>query len=291
MSYRSLPPHLHETADAVKKYFRDSQGLVKIKIEEPIDNRAVYTTTLTGSLRDQHLLCVEVTDGGYTNALNSFVLDCMTRGLPVLLYIAIPRGVETQANFTDILKRAQAAGIGIVEIDGREGTVLCRATSLSLCALRRVDVKSFPSKYRQALSDAEGTFRGGNPSKGCAAIYDEIESLSRQLAEKTFKKGYWRAPKKGQKPLKLNFQKGPWQNVLDALHRELDYGQIRKKCANLDRPLIARVMGLTSQRNESSHKPRRRQDLQRRDQRLRTRFENAVDIFHELVSAVKPLRL
>ncbi len=290
MNYRILPPHLHSTADAAIRFFRNNEGVTGVQIETSIDNDIRFRPTIIGKMRDHHMLSVEVTDSGYTSALDEFVLDCERRGLPVRLYIAIPRGADL-AEFQHMVKRAQNRGVGVVEVDERGGNVMFRPLSLSLTGVRRVNVQRFPMKYRQALSEAQQTFLGGDPVKGCGCIYDELESLSRRIAQRVDQRGLWKRLKGAQRRPKVNFEIGPWQRVLTVLREHFAYSKIPPGQARLNETLLAQVIGLTPYRNESGHKPRRLSDLISRDRQLRTRFEHAVDTLESLVKASKFLRV
>ena len=125
------------------------------------------------------------------------------------------------------------------------------------------------------------------PAKGCALLYDEIESLSRRVANKTFQRGLW---KTGETP-EGNVDTRAWANVLDQLSDKLDFHSCRASCPDLSRNLIAQIRGITGPRNESGHKPKRKSDLIKRDRRLRTRFESAADLLLDLSDAAKPLRV
>jgi hypothetical protein len=54
---------------------------------------------------------------------------------------------------------------------------------------------------------------------------------------------------------------------------------------------MARLIRVTTHRDESGHKPRNLRDLKRRDQALRTRFEGAVDLLREFLDATKAFRI
>jgi hypothetical protein len=60
-------------------------------------------------------------------------------------------------------------------------------------------------------------------------------------------------------------------------------------CASLDKQMVQRIVGITTYRNQTGHKPRNIQDTMDRDSKLKTRFEAAVDLLLELVQAVGPI--
>ncbi len=281
MSYRILPPHLQGHAEAVKRYFR-TKGVTKFTIEEPIGRDGVYRHTLTATTNDGHYICVEVSENAYIDTLDAVVLDYRNKKLPVKLYVAIPKGVSN-ANLQKQLGQARRNGVGVVEVDENGADLIHDALSQSLADLREIDLNSFPTKYRSALSQAADSFRRGNPAKGCSMVYDEIEDLSRRIAEKTEAKGFWKSAPT------LKIDKAPWANVLEALMEQLNYSVC--PCPKLKKVFLARVLGITSHRNETGHKIRRRADLVKRDKRLRTRFEDATDLLLDLINASKPLHV
>jgi hypothetical protein len=282
MSYRALPTHLHPTADRARAFFASERGVSKIVVEEEVHAELNLRPTLQGRTRDHHIVCVEVTDSGYTDNLDSFVLDSQRLGLPVKLYIAVPAG--SPPDIAPLLRRAKPRGIGVLEVRAN-GTchIFVSALSLSLTGLRRLAPKRFPARYQHALIDAEETFLNGDPAKGCSRIYDEIEALSRRLAARVAARGLLRPSARAQP----NFEKAPWKTVLEHLRTHLNY----RALPSIHDQLLSRVIGLTDSRNQTGHKVTRRQDLMRRDSQLRTRFEDAVDVMEALVSATRGLRL
>lgn len=290
MSYRFLEAPLQPTAEAAKKFFRQELGVTHFRIEEPIQADIDYRPTLSAITKDFYWICVEVSESAWpqNNMLDGFVLDCKNRCLPVKLYVVIPKGTS-DVEFKTNLQRAQRNGVGVLEVDDAGGNSFQDALPLSLTGLRPTISTDFPPKYRSAIREAERTFCNGNPQKGCSAIYDEIELLTRKLAKKTNQKGFWRALKPSEKPPKINLDNGPWTKVLKVLIDHLDLK--RCKCPRLNDALLARILGITPHRNESGHKPKTQAQLKKRDEELRTRFEAGRDILRDLINATKPLRL
>jgi hypothetical protein len=228
------------------------------------------------------MLCIEVSQSVYANHLDACVISCVRHGLPVKLYVAVAKGAK-DPNYAQNLRAAKRAGVGVIEIDGTAGMIVQNALPLSLSAVRPIDVLRFPKRYRHNLSQAEQTFRDGTPEKACSLIYDEVESLFRKAARKTYDKGWW--PNNGN----LNIDKVPWANLLRDWDRHINRSACH--CPELNSTFIARILGITPHRNDSGHKPKNMNALIKRDQQLRTRFENAVDLFADLVEAVKPLKV
>jgi hypothetical protein len=279
MSYRILPPHLQNLAEQVKKYFK-SKGITKFAVEEPIDRDGIFRHTLLASTSDGHYVCVEVSENAYIETLDAVLLDYRNKNLPVKLYVAIPKRMVV-VNLQKQLRQARRNGVGVLEVDEKGAELVHEALSQSLVDLRSVEFDSFPSKYRGSLSRAVETFRNGDPAKGCSTVYDEIEALSRRIAKKTQKKGLWKSVPK------LNLDRDSWANVMEALMEQLNYSACG--CPKLKKALLARVLGITSHRNETGHKISRRADLVKRDKRLRTRFEDAIDLLSDLIDASRPL--
>jgi hypothetical protein len=281
MTYRILPPHLQSHAEMARKYFK-SKGVTKFEVEAAVSADGTYRHTLMASTNDGHYVCVEVSESAYFDTLDAMVLEYRNRKLPVKLYVAIPRGTQN-ANFQKQLRQARRNGVGVLEVDGKGAELVHEALSQSLADLRQIDLNSVPAKYRSNLSQAIDTFRNGNPAKGCAMVYDEIEDLSRRIAKKTQQRGLWK------KASKMKIDKDPWANVLDGLMNQLNYSACG--CPKLKKPLLARVLGVTGHRNETGHKVRNRAELIKRDKELRTRFEGAEDLLFDLIEASKPLKV
>jgi hypothetical protein len=285
MSYVALQASLHSTADAAQKFFRSSYGAKNIVIEKAIDSHSPYVTTLTGALQDYHTLCVEVREVVYSSALDPFVLDCRDRSIPIILFVAIPNGTR-DPQFQANQKRAKQSGVGIVEVDDTgNGMVIQPAVSLSLGGVRRIRLADYPQKHRQALASAESTFINGNPAKGCSEVYDIIEDITRHLATKTAANKMW------PNPLKVNLQTHSWALVLEALMEGLNYSSVKSVCPELKKVFVAELVGLTTYRNETGHKPKNRNQLITRDRQLRTRFEDACDKLLKLIQVTRPLHL
>jgi len=283
-AYTILPPPLHKTANAAIKWFLDNWGINKnaVKVEQPIHVDVELRPTFSAQTRDSHILCIEVSENAYANHLNTFVVGCLQHGLPVKLFVAVTKGTK-DLNLAHNLKAAKMAGVGLIEVDDSSGVVMQDAVSLSLAAVRPINVSQFPKKYRHSLSHAEQTFRNGTPEKACSLVYDEIENLFRRLAERTHSKGWW--PNKGN----LKIDKAPWATLIENWSDGLDRSKC--SCSNLTPAFAAQMIGVTPYRNDSGHKPKNLKELIKRDQQLRTRFESAVDLFRDLVDATKSLKI
>jgi hypothetical protein len=285
MSYPYLSEHLQPTADAVKQFFKDSRGISHFKIEEAFDADLGYRPTLHVQTKDHYILCVDVHETPYSSVLDSVVLDCVRRALPVKLYVAFPEG-KAQTEYKKNVDRARQNGVGVLEVKATGIQVIHEALALSLAGVREIPTKSFPAKYRATLAHAETTFRSGSPVEGSLVIYTEVEALSRKLAKKTQKKGMWRALKGTEKVPKLS-DKTAWQKVIET---EIDFID-REKCPSITKPLLGRILSVAPHRNSTGHKPKNRKELITRDKELKTRFESAVDLLKELIDAGKPLGL
>lgn len=284
MTYRALPAHLHAIAEHARSFFVRERGVSGIVIEAEVHADLNLRPTFHGRTRDHHTVAVEVTESGYTDALDGFVLDCQRLGLPVQLFIAVPKG--SPADITPLMRRARPRGVGVLEVGPAGGCHMFNsALSLSLTALRRTDTGRFPARYRQALAEAQDTFLNGDPVKGCSRVYDEVEGVTRRLATKASTKGLFNAGAAALAP--PTFDTAPWKIVLDYLRRHLNLGAL----PTLNDQMLSRVIGLTTFRNLTGHKVSRRQDLIRRDSQLRTRFEDAVDLLEDLVNATRSLRI
>lgn len=197
------------------------------------------------------------------------------------MYVATPRDLPTADIL--LLKQAIRNGVGVIEVDQNGGNIIQEALSQSLTGLRLPVMKAFPPEYRLALSDGVKTFLNGNPSKGCSLVYDEIEALTRKIANKTYLTGSWTAT------VSIDFNIGSWNNVTEAMRTKLNSSA--SGCPALNKVLLARVLGITEYRNQTGHKIGNKADLIKRDKELRTRFETATDLLEDLIKAVKPLKI
>ncbi len=286
MNFRHLGEPLRPLAEAVVEYFENEHGITHFEEEVEI-HKEVDRPTLHAVTRDFHFLCIEFSETTpYPASLDRFVLDCNLKGLPVKLYVALPAG-STDPNYARDLNRARDRGLGVIEVNSTGVLMLYNPVSLSLAGLRRADKSKFPKKYRSALSQAESTFMHGDPAKGCSDVYDEIEALTRRIAIKTLRKKMWRAFAPGKTPPKINLKTAAWASVVEVLIEQLDPAQPPR----IPKTLWARVLGITSHRNETGHKPPSKAALIKRDAALRTRFETAVELLSDLIQVSKSLRV
>jgi hypothetical protein len=282
--YTILAPPLHAAADAAIGWFCNQWGLQKhlVKIEEPINPDVSLRPTFSVPTPDFHTLCVEVSESVYPNFLDAFVLSCRDRGMPVKLYVAVQKGPQ-EDDYSQKLKAAKRAGVGILEVSDHSCTVIQSALSLSLTGVRSVEALSFPKKFRHKLVHAEQTFRDGSPAEACSIVYGELEDLFRRFAQKAASKKWW--PNKSG----VNIKKDSWANIVTDLDRNLDRALCA--CPALTPAFMARIFGVTPFRNDVGHKPHSSKLLIKRDRELRTRFESAVDLFRDFVDATKKHRL
>lgn len=282
-AFRALPPGLHETAEQAIAWFINRWGVrrSKVIVEEAFHPEISFRPTFFSRTDDQYLLCIEVSDNIYNNTLDSVVLSCRDKVLPVKLVVAVPRSSTTDSQYAAKLKSAKIAGVGILEVDGRSGDIVQQPLALSLAGVRPIDTSKFPRHYRQPLQQAYQTFRDGEPSKACSLVYDELEAACRKLAAKAVKAKLYST--------KLKISNCPWAELLRDIDKHLDRKDGRAKPITQD--LVARIIGVTGHRNASGHKPKTVKELVKRDQALRTRFETAVDLLDELVEAARAFKI
>lgn len=281
--YRLLAPSLHATADAAIAWFINEWGIIKsrVEVETAFDSDINLRPTFVVPLGDGGLLCIEVSENIYSNTLDSVVLRCRDKGLPVLLVVAAPKDIN-DGEYSKKIKDAKRAGVGVLEVDSKSGQFVQNPLSLSLTGVRPLQLSDFPARYRQSLQNAHQMFRDGQPSKACSLVYDELEAVCRAFAKKCSQKKLWQ---KG----RLNLDKSPWATIMTSINQSLDRkNPLTKK---LSTSLVARVIGITGHRNESGHKPTNLKDRTKRDQELRTRFESSVDLLREFLETTKGFRL
>jgi hypothetical protein len=81
------------------------------------------------------------------------------------------------------------------------------------------------------------------------------------------------------------FEKAAWFQLADSIYRTLDFNKVPKQ----SKALWAKIVSLTTARNESGHEPRTMKERVARDRELRTRFEDATDVLRNLIEATKDL--
>lgn len=288
MTYNYLADTLHSTANAAAEFFRKQWGVKSFEIEQPISDDISYRPTLSATTGDAYVLCIEVSLSVYPGGLDQLIVDCLNHGMPAKVFVAVPKD-SGDPQYRENLRRASASGVGLVEVGERTCQIIHNALSLSLTGCRRIQKEHYPPKYRRPLSDAERTFREGDPAKGCGIIYGEIEAVCRRIAEKTYKRGCWTKSLQGGASLKLRFDKDAWLTIVQTTMRHLDAQGCG--CGSLTDALLGRVLGVVPYRNEVEHKPKTRKQLIKRDAQLRTRFESAADLLLELVTASASLRV
>lgn len=291
MSYSILGQNLHETADRAKQYFSQHYGATNFACEQALDNDLPLKPTWLATLKAGYRLCIEVRETPFSNSLYEFVTKCATRGMPVRLWVAVPRSAAAPT-FNTELKQARDAGVGVVQI-AEDGVAheFHRPVPLSLFALKKTDLKKVPKGQREDVKTAESTFLDGTPDQGCQAICQKLEELTRQFAEYTHGQGWWRQPA-GTKPLQPKFfQTGAWAKVLELMEERLEAKRIQSKCNTFTKQIIVRARGHTDWRNEVSHKPVNFRQLKIRDAKLRTMFEVTRDLLIEWYGIARPFRL
>lgn len=281
MSYRILGQSLWPTANAVRKYFKETLGLATIKVEEEIA-KEVPRPTLHAKSRDQAFICAEFLEAGcFSLNIERFVSACKAKQLPVRLFVVFPEGAKSK-DFGKDFRAAREHGVGVISVsEAGEVNVLAEPISITLSGLRKIDPKAFPAKYKGDLMSAQQTYLNGNPAKGCAAVYDIIEALTRRVAAKLHSQA-WVAAWSSRAP---RFEKAAWFKLADDIYRTLDFNRVPRQ----ERTLWAKIVSLTNLRNESGHEPKTMKERVARDKELRTRFEDATDVLRKLIEATKDL--
>ncbi len=285
MSFQLLAPHLHLTADEAKAYFTQEHGAKNWQEETAVPKLTSLRPTLTAELSDGTILCVEVSERALSPTLDAFVIESCTKHYPVKLYVVLP-DTRADVDFAKNLKEAKRRGIGVIEIQGDEHTVLAEAVSLSLFAVRSINLKLLPEARRDAARQAEATFRNGNPVKGCQAVCEEIESVTRAFAIESKRLGWWKSLPPPAKEPKLSLKTGAWARVLEQLRERLDY-KLAATNSQVTKGLVGKAQVLTEPRNSTSHKPGDLAAIIERDRKLRTLFEQSGDTLTEWLAATK----
>src|SRR5260370_36021632 len=85
MAYRYLSEHLHAIADGIKLFFRNERGLSNFRTEKEVDKELDYRPTLHTHTKDHHIVGIDVQESPYSAALDSIVLECIKKPLPIKL--------------------------------------------------------------------------------------------------------------------------------------------------------------------------------------------------------------
>ena len=294
MMYPLLPPGLHQTADRAKSYFA-KYGATGFVCEMGVkfgSSDLPLKPTWQSSLKDGCRLCIEVQDSPIVSlTIQAFVAKCANSGAPVRLWIAVP-DIPSGPEFTKQLKEARDFGIGVIQIlEEGDPHVFNKPVALSLFAMRKTDPNSIEKSRRETIKNAQDDFLGGNPQDGCRKICEELESITRRFAHRSYGKRWWKAVA-GEAQLKEKyFANDPWAKVLETLDARIIESKVRKKSSDFNRGLIVGARSHTNWRNSLSHKPKTMKDLAKRDGQLRTMFEVTRDLLLDWFKVAKALKL
>jgi ParB family chromosome partitioning protein len=273
----SLVPHLHQTADLAKRHFATHFGVTEssFEVEQPIDAGIAFTPTFQVSTREKYLIVIEVAEGISQGTLGAAILQIRSQELPIKVCVAIPEGSQA-ASFKADLRFAKSHGIGLFEIGHAKLEAYQQPLLQNLAGVRRPNLGEFPKALRSPVGESLATFEGGNPRKGCSTITDEIEAISRKLANIQAKSGALKSMKKVGSTT-------AWARIMGALQTDFDdKDSVFKK---IGQPLLARVAGLTTHRNQSNHPPGNIRARRKIDRELRTRYEHACDVLLDFSKA------
>ncbi len=285
MTYRFLDRSLHSYADRARAFFRSNWGIPAsgFQVEQPVLPSAPMSTTLYAKTGDHYIVCVEVLES-VSSSLAEFILFCRSEHLPVKLFLVSPRVITAELE-----RYARLHCLGVLDVTSDNPAIIRRALALSLAGVRLPVVERFPRKFRQAVHDAREAFLNGDPATACATVYGEIESVTRAIGEKADRDGAWTGLKTGRTSPGLIWTTEKWARILDALAKKLDRRKLGKN--SLTPALLGSLQGLPPRRNLLAHRPRSLRERIERDKKLRTHFEEATDLFEDLLKATNKLAL
>jgi hypothetical protein len=291
MTYALLGQNLWDIADRAKAYFAAQHGARNFKSERPLEGDLPLKPTWQATVDPGYLLCIDVRESPFSSTLYEFVNKCASLGLPIRLWVAVPKD-SSGTNFAAELRQAREAGVGVIQFsdDGAEH-VFHRPIAPSLFGLKKTDLATVPKRRRDSVKTAESTFLDGSPAQGCQEICQELEQLTREFAEYTHSQGWWKQPAKPRPWNSTFFRTKPWANVLEDMEHHLEIGKVRHKSPGMTKQSIVRARGHTDWRNEVSHRPKTFRETKDRDARLRTMFESTRDILVEWYGIAKPFKL
>jgi hypothetical protein len=292
MTYALLSDSLRETADHARKYFASDYGARKFLCEQEFEKGLSLRPTWQAETGNGYPLCIEVLERlRLSNTLYQFVNQCASRGIPVRLWVVLPKTGDKSPSFSKEIRAAKELGVGVAHFDENGLPYeFHKPVPLSLFALRKTDLRCVPRGRREQLKGAEDEFLAGAPDQGCQKICQELESITRKFAEHTFERAWWKSKKT--RALKPRFFRiDSWARMLEELDAQIDQNKVSSYAATFTKTLIAGARQFTNWRNAVSHKPRNSKELQERDAKLRTMFEATRDLLLEWYEVAKRLKL
>ena len=287
MSYQYLAQHLHETADRARTYFAETYNAKRFLCEDAVEDDLPLRPTWQADLAGGCKLCVEVNESAFSPSLATFVTKCASRGMPVRLWVAVPAGGSSGKE----VREARELGVGIVEVGDDGVHEVHRAVTLSLFGLRRIDLKKVPRKHRESLKKAGDAFLDGMPESGCQSVCQELEALTRLVAEHTYNKPDWWKDRANLNLAPRFFAVDSWAKMLETFDEKILPQKAQINGKPLNKALIAGARSHTDWRNSLSHKPKTLKALQTRDAKLRTMFEVTRDLVVEWYAVADAFRL
>ncbi len=243
MKYQLLDAELIPVAEAARKHFASVLGVRHFKAEREISSDLLYRPTLSGATDDFGIVSIEVINSAYIQALDDFIIHCLSKQLPMRFYLAVPSGLPDSL-FSDLVKRARRRSVGMVEVNGSAVSEILPAVPLSLTGLRRVELKRYPTAYQARLAKAEQTFLNGDPAKGCARVFDLVELHTRAIAAEIKRLSLWRplAPGAAMPRIRGNTN---WGVMLEIVETHLDFQKLAPNGMKFGKPLWSRVRGMS----------------------------------------------
>lgn len=290
MTYGLLGQDLHETAERAKRWFTTHYGASRFRCEESVMDDLPLLPTWQGDLQAGYTLCINVQPTAFSPSLFEFVTRSAQSGLPIKFWVAIPD--TTPKDLATDLKKARSVGIGVVQmLESGQAHEYHRAVPLSLFGLKRADLATVAKARREVIKNAEDIFLDGAPDQGCQAVCQELESITRKFAERSYTDGLWKMPAGATPRPSRFFQKKSWSNMLEEMERSVDTAAMIKKCPLYNKQMVVRTRAYTQWRNDVSHKPKSLKQLKARDAKLRGMFEVTRDLLVEWYALAQPLRL
>lgn len=267
MTYTFLSPSLHSTADKVKLFLTNMNGIRRVNIEIPVAEQITISPTLWGVSPRGFLICVEVSEGPYPLTMDTLILDCITSALPIKVYVAKPASKSAEKD-EQLMRRLSEKGGGLIIVSDTDVQILLPAIELSLL-IPEISFHTISKTLRPAVREAYNTYKNGDPVNGVKAICEEVEAYIRKIAKKFKRRGI--IPPN----CNLNFDRCPLANVIDQLNIN---NCIRNKA------LLGRCSAVTEVRNNSDHPPINLTRRKARHLKLKTNFNWALSLLMELHS-------
>jgi hypothetical protein len=112
----TIANYLQTSAEICVSFLSEQYGIRVIKREEALEQGIQYLPTIWGKNHDYYYICIDVAENLLSNARMEFAEDCIRKGFPAKLFVAIEKNNEYTGFKSDLVK-IHEKGIGLIEVD------------------------------------------------------------------------------------------------------------------------------------------------------------------------------